>query len=203
MKKLIAALIVAFPMAAFAAEPPAQNPPPPQQQGGGPNPEMHERMQRRMRTALLLEITEALNLSDQEALKVRDVIDRVAAKRQPLQQKVMQAAKTVRAAAEGEAAALQQVDSAINLIFDTRAQIQQLDREAYNEVARGLSPQQRAKLAIVFARFHQGGRGMGGRGMGGRGMGGDMGPGMGPGMGGRRMGPGRFEKREQNPGWAP
>jgi BMFP domain-containing protein YqiC len=186
MKKMLWALAV-VPFLAVAAPPPGGGPGGPPG-GEGPNP---EQMQKRMRLARTLGLAEALDLSDAEALKVRDTMNKFDEKRAPLQKQLWESMQVLRKAAGGDQAATKEVDKAIKTAFDARAQIQVVDRESFQAVTKDMSPEKRAKAALFLARFqgrmkaeHMHGPGMGpgmGRGMG-RGMMGGMGPGgMGPG----------------------
>jgi hypothetical protein len=48
------------------------------------------------------------------------------------------------------------MDQATNRILDARIQLASLDKEMFQALTAGLSPQQRAKLALFYARFHKG-----------------------------------------------
>ncbi len=192
MRKLLLTLVAAVPFAALAAP---QNPP----AAGTPPDEATrlERMEKRMRVARVLGLTEALDLDEAQAVKMQETLAKFDARRRPLIRSIHDSTQVLRRAAGGDQASQAQVDQAVSRIFDAHAQLQQVDREMYQAVTQGLSPQKRARAAIFLAHF-QGrfgmGRGQGmmhGRGMmkgggpgGGRGMGGPGGPAMGPmGMG--------------------
>ncbi len=198
VKKLTIALAVltALPLAALAA-PPADAP-----SGGkagfGPPAGAEERLalaQKRMRVARAVGLAEALDLDAAGATRLAETLDRFDQKRRSAQKQQHEAMQVLHQAARGDKEAESKVDDAVKKVFEARSQLATVDRETFDAVAKGLSPEKRARAAVFLGHFQQrfgrgmgmmGGRGMGGRGMGGPGMGG---PGMGgPGMGG--MGPG-------------
>ena len=192
------AVLVALPLAALAA-------PPPEAPGPGRGPGMgspadsehrHEHMEKRMRVARALGLAEALDLDAAEATKLAETLSKLDKKREPAHKQQEEATQVLRQAARGDKEVQGKVDDAVKKVFDARAQLQAIDRETYDAVAKGLSPEKRARAAVFLGRFQQRfGRGMAMMGMGpmdGPGMGGmGMGPGMGRGMGrGKGMGRG-------------
>jgi hypothetical protein len=191
MRKLILMFAAAVPFAALAAQ---QGP----TAGGSPRDDTarFERMEKRMRIARVLGLTEALDLNESQAVKVQETMAKFDNRRKPMLLAIHDSMQVLRRAANGDQAAQGQVDQAVARIFDTRAQIQQVDREMYQAITQGLSPEKRARAAVFLSHF-QGRFGMGmgpgmmhgrgmmrGRGPGGGGMGGPGGPAMGPmGMG--------------------
>lgn len=109
---------------------------------------------RRARLKYVVEIAEALDLNEAEALKLSDKIKGIEDRRQPIRQDMREAMKAVKAAAEGDTAALPQVDANIQKVLDGRAQMAVMDKELFTLLAKDLSPQQRAKLAVVLAKIH-------------------------------------------------
>lgn len=166
--KLVMLLTLAGSLTAFAA-------PPPGGKGFGPGPGRHaglgdedreefraERMEARAREVRLMyvvAISEALGLNEAEALKLSEKLKGVEEKRRPLRQGMGEAMKVLRDAADGNSAALGQVDGAVQKVLDGRAQMAALDKELFATLSQGYAPQQRAKLALVLARLH-GERGM-------------------------------------------
>ncbi len=215
MKKLALAALAAVPLAALAA-PPADPP-------AGPKAapaDVQERMVKRVRVARALGLAEALDLDAAEATKLAETLDRLDQKRKPAWKEHDEAVQVLRQAARGDKDAQSKVDDAVKKLFQARSQLAAIDREAYETVTKGLSPEKRARAAIFLGRFQRhfggmgmmggpgmGGPGMGGRGMGGMGMGGPgmggmgMGPGMGRGMGGWGRGPGPWGHPEDCPCW--
>ncbi len=210
MRKLALAAAAALPLAALAAPPPGQPGPGP---GGGPGmgppadaAAWHERMEKRMRVARAVGLAEALDLDAAQATKLAETLGKIDQKREPAHKQQQEAMQVVRQAARGDKDAQAKVDDAVKKLFDARVQLQAIDRETYDAVAKGLSPEKRARAAVFLGRFQQRfGRGMGMMGMGsmdgpGMGMGhGEMGHGgmghgrgmgMGRGMGGPGQGPG-------------
>lgn len=144
---------------AFAAPPPPPAPAPGPAMGGkrGDREERREeRMENRenkVRLMYLVAISEALELTDAEALKLGDKLKAVEDKRRPLRQQMGESMKSLRDAADGDQAALGQVDANVQKVLDGRAQMAALDKEMFAQLSQGLTPQKRAKLALVLARM--------------------------------------------------
>jgi hypothetical protein len=99
--------------------------------------------------------SEALELNEAEALKLSEKVKSIEEKRSPIRQQMFAAMRDVKAAADGDAAALAQVDSNIQKVLDGRAQMAAMDKELFAFLAKDLSPQKKAKLALVLAKMHQ------------------------------------------------
>ncbi len=197
MRKLLLTLVAAVPFVALAVP-----------KGGTPADEAtrFERMEKRMRVARILGLSEALDLDEAQAMKMQEAMVKFDERRKPIMKQLHDSMQLLRKAAGGDQAAQGQVDQVVARIFDARAQMQQLDREMFGVITKGLSPEKRARAAVFLSHFHgrfgmgpgmgaghspgmMRGRG-GGHGMGGPGMGGPGGPGMGgaTGMGPMGMG---------------
>jgi hypothetical protein len=61
--------------------------------------------------------------------------------------------RVLRRASKGDSSQFAQVDATVNRLLDARSKVQTIDRQMYEELAKGLSPQRRAKLALVLARL--------------------------------------------------
>ena len=159
--KLLLSMMVFGALSAFAA-PPADKTGP-AKWGGGADPERRaERMEERSREARLMyvvAISEALDLTEPEAIKLSEKIKAVEEKRRPLRQAMGEAMKSLKDAADGDAAALPQVDANVQKVLDGRAQMAAMDKELFTTLAQGYAPQKRAKLALVLARLHQDAKG--------------------------------------------
>lgn len=151
--KLIAVLLSLASFAAFAGPPP----------GGGPKwaekgekgEDREERMEARgdrMRLMMVVAISEALDLTDAEALKIADKLKAIEEKRRPLRQSMGEAMKSLRDASEGDQAALGQVDANVAKVLEGRAQMAAMDKELFAQLSQGFPPQKRAKLALVLAK---------------------------------------------------
>ncbi len=172
MKKLIAAVLLSSSVA-LAAPPPG----PPAK--GGPAQwkdadedgiaDRVEDRERRVRMALVVGAAEALQLSEAEALKLSEKLKAFDDKRRPLRQQMFESMKTLKAAADGDQAALSQVDQAIQKVLDGRQQLAAVDKEMFTALAQGQPPQKKARLALFFAKAGmelqklRGGGGRGGR----------------------------------------
>src|SRR5262249_46959764 len=89
-------------------------------------------------------------LTSPQATRIDEIFRNFDVKRRPLHDQQIEYSRILRKAAEGDATAVQQVDSAIDGIFDIRLQLTQIDKEVQRYLAKELSPEQRAKLALVF-----------------------------------------------------
>jgi pantothenate synthetase len=109
---------------------------------------------RHARLKYVVEIAEALELNEADALKLSEKLKGLEERRQPVRQAMHQAMKAVKAAADGDAAALKDVDANVQQVLDGRAQMAVMDKELFTTLSKDLSPQQRAKLAVVLAKIH-------------------------------------------------
>jgi hypothetical protein len=177
MKKLMMALMTMSSLA-FAA-PPAAQPQAQATQSGwgakGENQELRrEEMEKRMRLMMVVGIAENLNLSETDAIRLADKIKVFEDQRKPLREQMHDSMKLLKAAADGDQAALGKVDQATATVFDTRAQLAAVDKQMFLTVSKDLTPQKRAQLAVFLAKFMQHAQGMkheggGPEGFGGRG----------------------------------
>jgi hypothetical protein len=116
---------------------------------------------------MVVAISEALELDEAGALKLSEQLRAIEARRQPIRAQMHEAMKAVRAAAQGDGAALGQVDANVQRVLDGRAQMAAMDKELFTFLSKDLPPQKRAKLALVLAHLGQqrgGGGERGGRG---------------------------------------
>jgi hypothetical protein len=111
-----------------------------------------ERREKRVRMMRVLGLAEELGLQEAQALKMAETMRQFDERRRPLQQQVRESAEVLQRAAQGESAALGQVDSATQRVFEARTQLAALDRDMYQALSRDLAPQQRAQLALFLAR---------------------------------------------------
>jgi len=112
-----------------------------------------ERFERKARLMRLLAISDALDLSDAAALQLDKTLAKYDARRRPLQDAIMQGVEVLRRAAHGDATASPQVDPTLKKMVDARSQLHAIDFQMFQEIAKGLSPQKRARLALVMARL--------------------------------------------------
>jgi len=154
MRKLAVVIALAAPLAALAA---------PQPPGPPADAEArHEWMQKRMRIARTLGLAEALDLSEAEALKLRETLARLDARREPVARQAREAMGQVKKAAQGDAAAQKGLDDALMRLREARVQMRALRDETFTTVARDLSPERKAKAALFLMHFQ---KRMGGMGM--------------------------------------
>jgi hypothetical protein len=118
--------------------------------------ERQEDIEKRMRLMLVVGIAENLNLSETDAIRLADKIKVFEDQRKPLRESMRDAMKTLKAASEGDQAALGKVDQATMTLLDTRAQMAAVDKQMFLTVSKDLTPQKRAQLALFMAKFmHQ------------------------------------------------
>ncbi len=137
----VAVLTVALlPLAALAAPPDARA-------------EAEQEAEKQLRLARVLGLAEDLELDSAQALKVDETLRKFDERRRPLKEQVRESAEILERAADGDSAAMPQVEPAAQRAFDARAQLAALDREMFQALSKDLPPQKRAKLALFMARF--------------------------------------------------
>ena len=165
MKKfLVAALLVVSSMS-FAAPPPAAAPAKWDERGD--NAERKAEMAKKIHMLLVVGIADALSLTEADALKMSDKLKGFEEKRRPVREAMGDSLKILKDAADGDSGAASQVDQAVQRLFDSRLQMAQMDKDMFAGLAKDLTPQKRAQLAVFLAKFHAEARGM--KGNGGRG----------------------------------
>lgn len=159
MTKLLSAVVVCAALTAFAGP-----------KGAGPGPAGDDgarraERERKVRTMLVVGMAEALQLNEQEALRMAEKIKVLDEKRRPLRESMGESMRTIKAAADGDATALTQVDAAMDRVLSGRQQMAALDKEMFQVLGKELTPQKRAQLAVFLAHLGKGGRefGKGGR----------------------------------------
>lgn len=174
-KKAIWAACLLISFGAFAAPPPSggagdsRGQPSTAQDGGrsarreARQERVRERFERRSHLAALLRISTALNLTDAQSLRFGKIMSRYEAKRSADRQLIFKGVRVLRRAARGDASAYPRVQSTLRQMVDARARIQKIDIQMYQELAKGLSPQKQAKLALVLARLPMQRRAMAGK----------------------------------------
>lgn len=156
--KLMMPVMLCGALVAFAAPPPeGKAAPPAQGQGKWGGEDREERMESREREARLMyvvSISEALELTEPEALKLSEKLRVIEEKRRPLRQAMGEAMRSLKDAADNDATALTQVDANVQKILDGRSQMAAMDKELFSSLSQGYSPQKRAKLALVLGRLN-------------------------------------------------
>lgn len=159
--KLLTTMLLCGALTAFAAPPPGgKGGPGPGPGPGGPGGRWGDREDRmeqreeRMRLMYVVAISEALDLSEAEALKLSDKLKAIEEKRRPLRQAMGEAMRSLKDAADNDATALTQVDANVQKVLDGRAQMAQMDKELFTSLSQGYPPQKRARLALVLARLN-------------------------------------------------
>lgn len=143
MKRLIVAALL-LPSLAFAAAPAAKP---------AMDPARMEKMEKRLRTFRTIGLAQALDLDAARALQLDAVMAPFDERRKPLHEQLKQSKEVLERAADGDPAAANQVDQAIEQAYQARAQLEQLDRDMLAQVSKGMNPQQKAKLAVFLVTF--------------------------------------------------
>lgn len=134
---------------------------PPMERGpgrrGAGGPEMREQHEARAQARLLSAVAEALEVSEADAGRLLEGAKGIQQKRQAVREEMFVAMRQVKAAADGDAAALAQVETNMRKLLDGRAQMAALDRDFVLALTRGQAPQKQARLALTLARQHRGG----------------------------------------------
>ncbi len=140
-------LIVAFslPYLALAANPETQ---PEAAQAA-----QRQRAQARMRMMRIAGMADALGLDEAQALRIHLAMRPFDERRAALELENAGLAKLIKRAADGDSAAIAQVDQTLQRIWDNRSEIQQLNRQMIDAAGRSLSPRQRAQLTLFIAIF--------------------------------------------------
>lgn len=150
---LLALLLVAAAAPALAA---AQGQAPGPGPGNGPPAEVRERIERRLRMARSLGLAEALDLDEAGTARLNAILAPFDARRRALLDGVRGDVRTLRhAARKGDPRALAAVDGAVQRLFEARAAVVALDQEMFAAAAKGLPPEQVARMALFFAQFRQ------------------------------------------------
>jgi hypothetical protein len=156
MRKLVMAMAAVMSMAAVAAPPPGGRPGPGPRRDGAEGPgERGEEREGRARMMFVVMVAEELELSEAEALKLSEKVKGIEARRRPLREQMHAAMRDVKAAADGDQAAFAQVEANIQKVLDGRAQMAALDKDTFSELSKDLTPQKKARLALVLARLHE------------------------------------------------
>lgn len=109
--------------------------------------------EKQARVARVVGLAAELELDSAQALRMDETLRKFDERRRPLREQVRESAQILDRAADGDNAAMAQVEQAAQRAFDARAQLAALDREMFQELSKGLPPQKRAKLALFMARY--------------------------------------------------
>ena len=118
--------------------------------GQGPfNP---QQMEKHRRMKFVLGLSEALDLSEAEALKMAEKVRGFEDKRRPLREAMQECMATLRDAANGKMEAYAKVDAATQQLLEVRQQMAALDKELFTALSANLSAQKKAKLLMFLGR---------------------------------------------------
>ncbi len=155
-KKLLMSAVMVSSLAALAGNPGGKTGAA-KWEGREPNPARAEEQAKNLRMLAVVSIADALALNEADALKLSDKLKAFDERRQPVRQQMREAMQGVKAAADGDQAALAQVDANIQKVLDGRAQMAALDKELFLLLGKDQTPQNRAKLALALAKLHEAG----------------------------------------------
>ncbi|MBI5495682.1 MAG: hypothetical protein HY904_11710 [Deltaproteobacteria bacterium] len=108
-----------------------------------------DRARREMELRRTLRIADELELDESRALAIRDVLRQGDEKRRQIGEAVRAEVQELRRLADGSPT-LADVDGRIRKIQELRAQLLRAEEDELNAAAKGLTPQQKARLAIVL-----------------------------------------------------
>jgi hypothetical protein len=115
--------------------------------------EQEHRIERKAHLMRLLALAEALELSDEQTLKLKAKLDQYDQQYKPLHDDIEAQLQILRRAARGEASAKTQVDAAIQKARALKKQLEKLDEQLFDQLNAGLDPQHRARLALAMGRM--------------------------------------------------
>lgn len=151
MKKLLLLSLMALSSTVFAA-PPKTGPARWDAVDPEERAERQEERAKKARMLLVVAVAEALELNEAQALKLSDKLKAIDEKRRPVREAMHEAMRAVKAASDGDQAALASIDQNVQRVLDGRVQMAQLDKELYATLAEGQTPQKKARLAVVLAK---------------------------------------------------
>ena len=161
MKTMMTMCLTLLSLSAIAAPPMAPGAGAGDMRGPGPSgghapfgKDWAERRSQRAHLAYVLGISEALELSETEALKLSEKLRAFEVKRRPLMEQMGESMRLLKEAAGGDSAALSQIDASMQRILEGRSQLAALDKELWTTLSSGLTPQKKAKLALVLGKLH-------------------------------------------------
>lgn len=96
-------------------------------------------------------IAKALNLNEADAARLEKNLAPFQAQAQPLREDLKSQIELLEKASGGDPAAAAQVDQAVQRISSDRAQLASLKQQRFQAASVGLSPAQKAKLALVMS----------------------------------------------------
>ncbi len=159
MKTLVLPLLMLSSSLTFAA-PPKNGPAKWDAMDPEDRAERREERAKAARMVLVVSVAEALELNEAQALKLSEKIKALDEKRRPIREAMGEAMRQVKAASDGDTAALGTLDANVQKVLDGRVQLAQLDKELYTQLAEGQPAQKKAKLAVALAKAHAELRGM-------------------------------------------
>ncbi len=114
---------------------------------------VRSRVERRVRLLRLVELSDALGLSDEKAIKLNKMMETFDERRRKIAEQTRDAKKIVKRSADGDEAAHKELDGAVERLLEARKAMNDVDRDMYRAVSKELTPAQRAKFVITMVEF--------------------------------------------------
>lgn len=146
MRRFLIALLAIVPLATWGA-----NPPTPAERAAA----NQKRVQNDLHLLRIIGLADALGLNEAEALRLDRIMHPFDERKREVRAQINEAAKLIQRATEGDSTALARVDQAMETVLSGRVLVAEIDKEMIQAVARELTPQQRAKMSVFFAKYGQ------------------------------------------------
>lgn len=120
---------------------------------GPPTPEERERIERKVRMHMTLELADRLGLDERGALRISQTLDKFTERRRALHEQMRKQRELIDRAAAGDAEAQKGLVGAVTQLRDAEKQLTDLRFEEFKALSDGLSPTQQAKLAQALVEM--------------------------------------------------
>jgi len=120
-----------------------------------PAPQAQRNTRENITTLMLLRMTQVLDLTEEQTVKLFPLINRIEKEKQQLSRRIGKRLSDLRFLLRGGSPSEAEIRSAINDVKDMRDQIKALEAELEAFVERHLSLEQQAKYLIFFQDFYR------------------------------------------------
>src|SRR5262249_30250130 len=145
MRRFLVALL-AIPLVTWGA-----NPPTPAERAAA----NQKKVQNDLHLLRIIGLADALGLNEAEAMRLDRIMHPFDERKREVRAQINEAAKVIQRATEGDPSALSRVDQAMETVLSGRVLVAEIDKEMIQALSRELTPQQRAKMSVFFAKFGQ------------------------------------------------
>lgn len=121
-----------------------------------PTGPVQERIRRNIQTLRLLQMTQALDLSEEQTARIFPVLNRLEKEKADLRRQVAEAVRELRTIIRGGKAKEESLSAAVDKVKSLRRAILQGDAELESFLEGQLTPVQRAKYVVFSLDFYQG-----------------------------------------------